>query len=87
MIKTENGEVHIEGTVPRMCADLAVIISLIKDTAMEDAEDKGHSPEDADVISNRILTQAYFFGIQRGREDHEKKRKGARNEGADHTGD
>lgn len=77
MIKTENGEVHIEGTVPAMCADLAVIISLIKDTAMEDAEDKGHSPEDADEISNRILTQTYFLGIQKGREDHEKKRKGA----------
>lgn len=77
MIKTENGEVYIEGTVPRMCADLAVIISLIKDAAMGDVEDKGHSPEDADVISNKILTQAYFLGIQKGREDHEKKRKGA----------
>lgn len=87
MIKTEKGNVYIAGTVPAMCADLAAVVATIKGTAMEDAEDKGYSPEDADEISNRILTHAYFLGIQRGREDHEKKRKGAGNEGADHTGD
>lgn len=41
------------------------------------AEDKGYSPEVADEISNRIITHAYFLGIQKGGEDHEKKRKGA----------
>ena len=77
MIKTEKGNVYIAGTVPAMCADLAAVVATIKGTAMEDAEDKGYSPEDADEISNRILTQAYFLGIQKGREDHEKKRKEA----------
>ena len=75
MIKSENGETRIEGTVPTMCAELAVIIATIKAIAMEDVEAAGNDSDRADEISNKILTSTYFVGIQRGREYREKKRK------------
>lgn len=77
MIKTEDGHVYAEGTVPTLCADLAAVIAAIKETAMEDAEKIGTDPETADETSNEILTATYFFAIEEGRKNREKHRKEA----------
>lgn len=77
MIKAEDGRVHAEGTIPDLCSDMAIIVAMLKETVIEDFEEKGAPPQDADELSNQLLTQSYFIGIQRGREDHEKKRKEA----------
>ena len=77
MIKAEGGHVHAEGTIPDLCSDMAIIVAMLKETVMEDFEEKGAPPQDADELSNQLLTQSYFIGIQAGKRDREKKRKGA----------